>query len=216
MGLGKNKRYIPCCACKGNDNNEYKASYWFEKFDKKKLSQPSLEEVQKKIKHFDRMYSTNLEFYSSSKFKTTSQNVFDILDTLEHQKSFRPDIVIEDYIDVRLSNSTKEKRHAVDEEWKITSAIAQERGILWITPDQANAQARSTESITTSQTSESKTKDAHIDIRLTLNRTANEREDGVARMSVLFHRERQYSENKEVLIMQHIGTGQPLLDNAWL
>jgi hypothetical protein len=216
INIGKNKRYTPCSACKAFPNSDYKAAYWFDKMEKRRLLPQPLREIQREMSRFENQFATTLEFYSSSKFKTTNQNIIDLLDTLEHQKGFRPDIIIEDYVDVRLSLSSKEKRHSVDEEWKMTSSIAQERGILWITPDQANAQARSSESITTSQTSESKTKDAHIDLRVALNRTPNEREDGVARVGVLFHREKQYSENKEVLILQNISIGQPLLDSAWL
>jgi replicative DNA helicase len=126
---------------------------------------------------------------------------------------WKPDIILFDYVDILAAEHT-EARIDVDNKWKKASRLAGELNCLVVNADQANKAARSQYQLDSLSTSESKTKDAHLDIRIALNQTDDEKDLGVARINVLFHRHQEFSPKNEVLITQRLQTSQPLLDNV--
>lgn len=72
---------------------------------------------------------------------------------------------------------------------------------------------RNQRSLNDSNWSESKLKDAHIDMRIALNQTAREKSDKVMRINILMHRHNYFHPAQEVLILQELSAGQPLLDS---
>ena len=63
-------------------------------------------------------------------------------------------------------------------------------------------------------TSESKTKDAHLDLRITLNTTDIEYDLGLQRIGMLFRRKGKCL-NSEIMLTQRRETGNMILDSEW-
>jgi hypothetical protein len=85
---------------------------------------------------------------------------------------------------------------------------------LVLIADQAVKAARSKRSLGTMDTSESKTKDAHLDSRLTLNNSDLETELGLQRIGMLFRRKGRLI-NSEIMLTQRRETGNVILDSEW-
>lgn len=126
---------------------------------------------------------------------------------------WNPDILIIDYVDI-LAQQDPDTRMDVDKKWKKASQIAGELNCLVINADQAVKAARTQYMLDKNSTSESKTKDAHLDVRIALNQTDEEKEVGVARINVLFHRHKDFNGRDEIMILQRIATSEPILDNV--
>ena len=83
-----------------------------------------------------------------------------------------------------------------------------------IVADQAVKTARDKYSISRDDTSESKTKDAHLDTRITLNMTGDEEELGISRFGLLYRR-RGRTTRDQVMALQRRETGEMMLDTEW-
>jgi len=126
-----------------------------------------------------------------------------------------PDIIILDYVDI-MADQHNEKRIDIDTRWKKASQLAGELDVLVLNADQATKAGRNAYILDQMSTSESKTKDAHLDVRIALNKTDDEKDLGIARLNVLFHRHMEFAVKNEILITQRLETSQPILDNIRL
>ena len=85
---------------------------------------------------------------------------------------------------------------------------------LMVTVLQSNRDSISKKSIEQENTGEDIRKLAHPDIVLGLNQTPAEKEEGKMRISTVVSRHSEFSFFKEVLVLQSLSTGQPLLDQC--
>jgi len=86
---------------------------------------------------------------------------------------------------------------------------------LIVTADQADAGARKKKSMDESNFSDDKRKDGHLDCRLVINQTDEEKAMGVQRLAVTYHRHIEFNKKREVIITQNLALGQPVLDSEW-
>ena len=204
-----NSSYRSCTICRGKD--DYIPAYWYRSTKtvgiKTKL-------IEKKVKNFITMYGDRLRVKSFPRFSASIDDIINELDDLEFSEGFLPDVIVVDYFDI-LASSRKyhDGRDQTNSTWMMGSRISGERNCLVVTADQSDAAGRNQRSLNVSNFSEDKRKDAHLDIRIALNQTPAEKRDKVARVSVLFHRHKEYLVQKEVMILQELSLGQPLLDS---
>jgi hypothetical protein len=131
------------------------------------------------------------------------------------RNKFNPDILVLDYPDIIAPEEGKLlDRQNVDYIWKKCAGLTHELGTATIVADQATKAARSKRSIERDDTSEAKTKDAHLDVRITLNMNDEEEELGVQRVGILYRRKGKRT-TSQVMVTQRRETGEMLLDSEW-
>jgi len=151
-------------------------------------------------------------------FSANSDDMKAELENLEYTEGFIPDVVIMDYFDIQKPerNSSFSERSIIDVIWKQGKNIADVMQCLVVTADQSNRGSRLKRSVEETDTTEDKRKDAHLDVRIALNQTPSEKEDGVMRINILFHRHRKFNLYREVMILQQLDLAQPLLDSEFV
>ena len=128
-----------------------------------------------------------------------------------------PDIIMFDYLDILApEQGNLQERIDVDRKWKKGSKLAGELNCLVLNADQATKASRTQYALDQMSTSESKTKDSHLDVRIAINQTDSEKALGIIRTSVLFHRHASFNIKREVLVTQRLATGESMMDNAFL
>ncbi len=126
-----------------------------------------------------------------------------ILQRWRHEKNFVPDVIIIDYADILApENVAKESRDQVNETWKALRRLSQEQHCLVIAPTQADAATYKTQLQTMGNFSEDKRKMAHVTGMLGLNRTDQEKEDGLMRLNWLVLREHDFSPRRCLYVGQ--------------
>jgi len=187
-------------------------SIWFDKINIKKATR---KRIMRSIDDNSMMRLTNYRIKCFPRYSVTFDEVYDFILRYMERFEWKPSIIIIDYLDILAKESGAiTKIDDIDTKWKKASKLAGELNCLVITADQATKASRTQYALDQMSTSESKTKDAHLDVRIALNKTDDEDELGIARMGVLFHRHEDFSIKKEVLITQRIETAQPILDNV--
>lgn len=203
-------KYTPCSVCRGK--KDYIPAYWKKYM---KTAEIKTRVIEKKADLFTGMYGRNLRIRSFPRFDASIQDIINEVNHLEYSENFLPDVLVIDYLDILTDPRGYEGRDAVDYKWKTAARIAGMKNCLVITADQSDAGGRKKRSLDDSNFSEDKRKDAHLDMRVAINQTMKEKYDKVARISVLFHRHEYFHPRREVLILQELSLGQPVLDSIW-
>ena len=121
-----------------------------------------------------------------------------------------------DYLDILDDEISGDKTiQNVDRKWKKAARLAGELDCLVFTADQATKPSRKQRSLDKMSTSESKTKDGHLDVRIALNQTDRENALGLLRASVIFHRHQAVNSTLEVMVVQRLKTSESIMDNAF-
>lgn len=216
--------YKPCTWCRENynkirkgDKYRFEAAYWFK--DQKSIKLMTPEIVRKKSKmYYSEKRGSNLRMRTFPAFSANSDDIKAELDALEYTENFIPDVIIIDYFDIQKPErgSSFSDRSIIDAIWKMGKNVADVKQCLVVTADQSNKASRMKQSVESSDTTEDKRKDAHLDVRIALNQTSREKDDMVMRVNVLFHRHRKFNPHREVYILQQLDLAQPLLDSEFV
>lgn len=211
--LTRNTEYKPCTICKGKSDKYIPAVY----HTYLKTNEMKIKLIRDKVKSFSKMYGRNLRIKSYPRFSANIYDVINELDDLEYSENFIPDVIVIDYLDILAypPGSYKSEREFINTTWKTAAQIAGERNCLVLTADQADAPSRGKRNLDQTSFTDDKRKDAHLDMRIAINQTFDEKERKIARITNLFHRHRYFHPEKEVLILQELSLGQPLLDSVW-
>ena len=210
-----------CTKCKGKPLRKnvsrikrFIPTIWFEKEYIREVTQNRVERSVKR----NQIY--RLENFRIKCFPRYSKN-FDeayeyVLRYIDRAK-WKPDIIIFDYLDILGAEyGSLQLREDIDRKWKKGSMLAGELDCLVLTADQAIKASRQQYQLDQMSTSESKTKDAHLDVRIAINQTNYEKDLEIARVNVLFHRHSKFNIRNEVLITQRLATAEPFMENVTL
>jgi hypothetical protein len=214
----KNKKWVTCENCRNRterknaiDTRRFLPCLFF---DHSVLKEVNKRIVRRTIRKYDRF--SNLDNYRIKcfpRFSVTFDEVRSFILRYIDKFQWEPDMIILDYLDI-TADEHADKRIDVDNKWKKASGLAGELNCLILNADQANKASRTQYAIDKTSTSESKTKDGHLDVRIAINQTDYEKELNVARMNTLFHRHFNFNERREVLITQRLEVSQPILDSV--
>lgn len=160
------------------------------------------------------MPTKNLSFVCLPRFSTTFTEAKDIIMRRMDRTGERYDIIAFDYLDILAAEVNNDERINIDRIWKKTAGLAEELDCLIITPDQATKAFRNRPLLDQMATSETKTKDGHLDVRIAINQTEQELALGVIRASVLFHRHKKFYPKRQVLLTQNLFVANPMTDCA--
>lgn len=158
----------------------------------------------------------NLRVKCFPRFSVNFDEVYDFIKRYIEKHDWHPDILVWDYLDILAPDRERDERIIVDRIWKKAAMVSGELNCLSLTADQANKASRNNYRLDQMSTSESKTKDSHLDVRIAINKTDKDGDAGVARCGVIFHRHLSFSVKREVIITQRLETSDAMLDNAYL
>jgi len=194
----KRKRFVP--------------TIWF---DDMRIRKVTKKRVIKSIHENRMMRLSNYRVKCFPRYSVTFDEVYEYILRYIDKTGWKPTIILFDYIDILDKEPENlQERIDVDRKWKKASKLAGELNCLVFNADQATKASRTQYALDKMSTSESKTKDAHLDLRIALNKTDDEGDLGIARMGVIFHRHEEFNVKREVLLTQRLTTSQPILDNV--
>lgn len=198
LNAHKNKRFIP--------------AIWFTTSNIRVMTE---QRISRKIKYLESSGISNYRIKCFPRFSATLDEIIEYSNQYEQNKNFKPHIYIFDYPDITAAVQGKLMDRAnIDYNWKVISGFAQKKDAAVFIADQAIKAEREKRSLTNMCTSESKTKDAHLDVRISLNRTQEEEELGLERIGMLFRRKGRKI-NAEVMLTQRIESGNVIMDSEW-
>lgn len=149
------------------------------------------------------------------RFSATLDDVIEYIHRYTRKKNFKPHGITIDYPDIMAPvEGVIMDRFNIDYNWKKVAGLSQELDAAIFVMDQGVKGARNKRSMDVMDTSENKLKDAHIDMRLTLNRTKTEYELGLERLGMLFRRKGRL-QSAEIMLTQRLETGNTILDSEW-
>lgn len=204
-------KYRSCVVCRGI-GTEYKPATWYEVLPR--------EEINRKrhvlnIKNFTNIGGKGLRFLSYPAYSANISMVKNGLDNLEFE-GFVPDVIIIDYADILAPESKKnDYRTQIDETWKTLKNLAASRKCMVITASQTTRKTLGKGVIRPEDTAEDIRKLAHVDAMYALNQTDLEKTEGVIKLSTVVHRHKEYDVNKQVMVLQNLKMGQPVLDSEY-
>lgn len=205
----------PCTYCRSEKGSQFKPSQWW-------VLRPSVEPLSWqaawrqtqlwKKRHRARAF----KLHTSSNSSINVQGIVHQLDLWEQYEGFVPDVIIIDYADIMAAeDNRKEKRHQEDDRWKALRRLSQDRHCLVATATQTNRSGFGGEDIQVTNVGEDKRKMDHVTAFFGLNRTEQEEEDGVIRVSNLLSREGKRNVFQQAVILQCLEIGQPYLASYW-
>lgn len=201
--------YETCTKCRGT--KRYITAYWFEEIKVPKLTQ---EEIKQRLSVINREYGEDLlRLECFPAFDASADDIEFVIDSFEIENNWLPDVLVIDYLDI-LKMETGD-RHDIDLLWKQFKRITAKLNILVVTADQSNKLTYEKD-ITLGDTSEDKRKNAHLDIKVGLNQKPEEKEAGIMRFNLLKHRHKGFNPYAEVMVLQQLELGQPLLDSEYI
>jgi len=214
------KNYKPCVVCRPKDqgdfdNKEYRQAVW--RIWKDQKEPVDSKTVLKKARDFERLYGDNLRVKAYPSFAASFDDIISDLDDLWYTESFAPDVICIDSVDIMApqGGSHLSERGQSDWSWKRAKGLAGERHCLVATVLQSNRASITQKSVQQENTSEDIRKLAHVDIMFGLNQTPEEKIKGILRVSTVAHRHEGFQFGKDVMILQSLELGQPLLEMQW-
>lgn len=210
------KSWSTCTDCHNNpkvranahETKRFLPTIWF---DRSKVKAFRNQYLFRALKQFRDTTQENLRIKCFPRFSKTFDEIRTFIFRYIEKHKWMPDIIFLDYLDITAPEN-KDPRIDVDTKWKQASQLAGELNVLVINADQAIKAARQQYQLDQMSTSESKTKDAHLDVRIALNQTDLERSHGIARLGVIFHRHKAFNMNHEVLLTQRLETSQSFME----
>ena len=197
LGTKKTERFIP-------------AIWWTEG---EKIRPTNKRRVKAAINKYSPKVMQNYHIKCFPSYSVTFDECERFIDNYIEKNDWHPDIIIFDYLDILYEDESRDRRLNIDENWKKAKRLAATKNCLVLTADQANKDGRTTYRLDAMSTSESKTKDAHLDVRMAINKTDEEKAMGVARLNTIFHRHESYDIRQDVLVTQRIATSEPYMDS---
>lgn len=202
--------YKACHNCKQYESNRWGA-VWVEPVTVKSVLE--VREAQQAVKQLfvDKKRSFMLSTHANSTL--TISKIKALLGVWEKQEGFVPDLVVIDYADLLVAESTTEFRHGQNEVWKGMRNISQEKHCLVMTVTQADASAYEKNRLSLGNFSEDKRKFAHVTAMYGLNQDPQGREKqiGIMRINELVVREGDFNPGNEIYVLQNLRRGRPFL-----
>lgn len=208
--------YTVCTACRGKppEDKDFLPTVWYFITERPKLT---LSEVRKSTKDFGKHFGTNLlRMISFPAFSATMEDINDKLDELYLVEGFAPKVIVTDYMGIIASKERyNDPRHVIEEVCKDHKRMAQEREAFVITGAQSLGSSRAALSKDMQDESDIASNAqilSHLDILSVLDQTPDEKEKGIWRIGILEHRWKKFNKRRQIMALQQLDLGQPVLD----
>lgn len=211
--FGGNANYRPCTYCRYNNTFEFEPTVWFFESEVKGLD----DECGERIERINQQYGQYIRVKNYPRFSASVANIKRDLDILERTEGFIPDIIVIDYIDILRPEEKSIGTEKEDQNWMALARLAGEYHALVVTGTQVDRDGNkdSTVLLKSEHTAKWIGKRAHVDVMLTLNQVAMEKQRGVLRMGMMDHRHEDFNPLDTCIILQQLDVGQVCLDSFW-
>lgn len=207
--------YRPCVACLEKKIEGYEMTSTMIRRAKPVMDRSHFS---RKMKSFNFMHGKNFRMQCVT-FGMNWPAVRSTIETLAEVEDFIPDIVIEDYINIRapykFGMGALTKIEMIDMNWKETKAYAAANGYLWITGHQGTRATVSKAQLKADDTSGFIDIVAHVNKLFGINQTTFEKKQGVTRLSTLANRMEEFSDEEFVTVLQALDIGDVVRDSMW-
>ncbi len=198
--------YTVCTACKDLKNSNWEGAHWKKPEVVFKLTWEKAVEVGKKTAARLRKQNFKVATYPNDTINVLG--IKNQLNVWERTEGFIPDVIVIDYADILApEDRRKEFRHQQNQTWQTLRALSQQRSCAVIVATQADADSYDRVSIGAKNFSEDKRKYGHATMFITLNQTAEEKEEGVMRLGKMFVREDNFTK-KQCTVLQCLDIGK--------
>lgn len=205
------KKYLPCVECMNTP--EYDLATWFKTITKEELTISHAIEKSRAIKRSALLRGNSFKLVTYPSRTATIQDIKVYLHNLENYEDFIPDVIVTDYADkVRPSDSRQQWRHQLAEIWEGHKSLAQEKNCLVVTASQSNT-ARTGKDIKQGDWAESISKLELSDAGMSINMTAEDKEQGIMRATVMKQRHDDFNLIQEVMVLHALKIGRPYLSS---
>lgn len=204
--------YRPCSYCRKRYPKKYIQRFWYVSEERDPFD---LTHIRKTIKSFKTTFkSSNLRLICYRKFTANLSQISQDINMLEYTENFIPDVIIIDYADI-LAPEYKydDTRRIIDETWMTLGGMAEDKKCLLATVSQTGKQSWEAKNVKAKDVSEDYRKLAHVDIGLTLSQKPSEKRQGIMRIGICAHRDEDFNEYNQVVVLQQLNAGQPLIDS---
>jgi len=215
------KKWTPCTECRNNMkrmkyrrlDKKWVPAIWFENERFRKITRTS---VKRSLKENRFLKIKNLRVKCFPRGSVSFEDSYAFIMRYIEKYKWMPDMIIFDYLDILLEErGDLQTRIDIDRKWRNASRLAGELDCLVLNADQATKGGRTSYKLDQMSTSESKTKDSHLDVRIAINQTEAEMNLGLIRLSTLYHRHADFAPMRQVMVTQRLATAEPVLDAAW-
>jgi hypothetical protein len=203
-------KYRVCSVCRGK-RKRFSADAWFIIHKREKLK---IRNAVKKIQGMEQLFGSNLRLLSYPAYSANITKVKRDIDKLEYIEGFVPDVVVIDYADILAPEDSRQVgRERSDETWKMLKNLSQSKHSLVVTASQSNRSSISKKNVTQTDIAEDIRKIAHVDMMISLNQLPDEKRFGIMRIAVIAHREKDFDQLSQCMVLQQLELGQPQLDS---
>lgn len=212
--------HIPCTACRELEDSDYIPETWMKIESRDPLKHnETFRQIRALKKHF---HLNGLRIFTFRIGRASIEDIESVLDDLESNEAWLPDVVCLDYADLLDHNSTyKERRHQLGHIWENLSGIAKARQVLLFTASQGNRGSASKSKLESSDIAEDWSKVAIVDGLIGINSdnsgcTVVERDSYWHRHSLqwLAHRYKKHLKLWESCqVLHQFDIGQPVIDS---
>lgn len=130
------------------------------------------------------------------------------------KEGWDPDLVVLDYADELAPEQNTlrlDKRHQINENWRVLRRIGLNHHCLVVTATQAAARTYEAKTLHKGGFSESKTKNAHVTGLLGLNQIGDEKRQGIYRLNWILLRDGAWAENQVIYTAGNLALGCPCM-----
>jgi hypothetical protein len=203
-------KHVPCDECRKERGGNWRGARWWKSFEHKLLT---VGKAKRTARKFLKTYGDKFRLFEYGTGQLNIKTVNAELTRLKEQEDFLADVVIIDYADNLGPEDPRvyEERHKQNMAWGAMSALRKEWNNCVITATQADAQSYDGSDITMSNFTEDKRKLGHVTAMFAINQTKDEKKEKIARLGVVVAREDDFHIDRQVVLMQHLGTGRAML-----
>lgn len=210
LGMTKNEVNTLRVPIMTRDSIGHFSKFDFEQISPKSIAKTSKGEVAKKLKPYQNRGQLYLHHFPDGTLTVPQLDRF--LDSLEKNEDFIPDIIILDFAE-KMALDVNNLRVSTSRLFVSLRGMAVRRNIALVTMSQGNRSSITSRLVRGHQVAEDIGKLGHADIILTYSQTAEEKEEGLAR--ILVEGARDAEDGWIALITQSYKTGQFCLDSCY-
>jgi len=203
-------RYRPCSICRGR--SDFIPSVWYKTL---RRDVPSVARQLRKMQSLEKMYGKLIRIKSFPSGTVNTDRIKAEMEKLRYTEGFEPDFLVVDYPKLMKPEypGLKTSVERIDASWVALKGMTQEYKIDIAAGHQTKIKALKKKKIQQDDVSGFIDVLAHVDKMHAINQTWKEKEQGLTRISMLASRDDDFNEDRDVMILQQIGTGQTLLDS---
>ena len=170
--------------------------------------------MRRKMAEFKRLYQGNLFIKSYPAFAATLTDITADAESIERHNDLLLDVIIIDYADILATERHyNDTRSATDHTWKGMKGLASGKNIFVGSASQSTRQSIDRANVRSVDIAEDIRKIAHVDEMFSLNQRPFERRQGIMRIAEIAHRHKEFDDFLQVVALQCLSLGQPLLDS---